>query len=172
MLAGTDASVAGDNHSALHTTGEAGAAVNMIQQWAERCVGIQGGRAIGGGNDARLWSWAKTIAVRLGMLPDSRSGHSPPAHASDHSVRKYVCERREIEGLLRRVEQPSRQRVQGFQVQRLPGSAFSLVQMLSGTVNYRGTLSHSKASPFCKIAPSGVSKYGGMIPALTRGPLS
>ena len=31
------------------------------------------------------------------------------------------------DGFIGRVEQPTSQRVQGFQVQRLPGSAFSLV---------------------------------------------
>ena len=70
----------------LHTTGEPGAAVSAFQQWAERWVGIQGGRVIGGGNDARLGSWVKTIAVRLGMLPQGKSsGHTPPpAHVSGH----------------------------------------------------------------------------------------
>ena len=68
-----------------------------------------------------------------------------------------------IQVLDRRVEQPAHQRVRGVQVQRLPGSAFSLVQTLSGTVNYRGTLPPSGASLLDKIAPSGVSKFGGMV---------
>ena len=79
----------------------------------------------------------------------------------------YECEREKIQMLDRRVEQPARQRVRGVQVQRLPGSAFSLVQMLSGRVNYRGTLPPSGASLRYKIAPSGISKFGGVILAFT-----
>ena len=131
-------------------------------------VGIQGGRAIGGRNDVRLGNWVKTIAVRLGILPER--GTSPwctSAHASSHSVKTYECERETFHVLIRRVEQPARQRVRGFQVQRLPGSAFSLVQMLSGRVNLRGTLPPSGASLLYEIAPSGVSKLGGMVLALS-----
>ena len=97
----------------------------------------------------------KTIEVLLGMLPDcsypglfytprvltegTSSGHTA-AHASKHSVKTYACEKERFHVVDRRFEQPARQRVRGVQVQQLPGSAFSLGQMLSGTVNYRGTL--------------------------------
>ena len=135
---------------ALHTTGEPGAAVSAFQQWAERWVGIRESRAIGGGNDARHGSWVKTIAVRLWMLPEGTNACPTPAHASGHSVKTYECERERLHGSIRRVEQPSRQRVCGFQVQRLPGLAFSLVQMLSGTVNYRGTLAPPRPHYFTR----------------------
>ena len=78
----------------------------MIQQWAERWVGILGGRAIGRENDVRLGSWVKLIAVRLGMLPKGILAigrcHTP-AHASRHSVKMYDCERENIHVLDRRV---------------------------------------------------------------------
>jgi hypothetical protein len=77
-----------------------------------------------------------------------------------------------MDGLIRRVEQPARQRVRGFQVQRLPGSAFSPLQMLPGTVNNRGTLPPSGPSLFHKVDPSGMSKFGSMILAVTGGPVS
>ena len=146
-VTGSGVAVAGDTHRALHTTGEPEAAVSVFQQWAERWVGIQGGRRIGGDNNVRLGSWVETIAVRLGMLPEgTSSGRIPPAHASSHSVKKYGCERGEIDGLIRWVEQPARQRFQGLQVQRLPGPAFSLVQTLSRSVKCRETLPPSGAS--------------------------
>ena len=115
--------------------------------------GIQGGRVIGVGNDVRLGSWANPIVDRLKILPESACRNTrhmcgntrSPAPASGHSVRKYGCERGENDGSIRRVEQPARQRVQGFQVQRLPESAFSLVQVLFGRPNYRWTLSPSGA---------------------------
>ena len=65
-FAGTSV-VTADTRHALHTTGKSGAAVSVFQQWAERWVGIQAGRAIGAGNHAQIGSWVKTIAVRLGM---------------------------------------------------------------------------------------------------------
>ena len=125
MAVARDANV---TNLALLITDKSEAAVGVFKQWAERWVGIQGGRAIGGGNDVRLGSWLKPIAVRLRMLPHlcRRSTchmlgntHSP-APASGHCFKKYGCERGAIDGFVGRVEQPACQRVQGFQVQRLP----------------------------------------------------
>ena len=70
-------------------------------------------------------------------------------------------------GLICWVEQPARQRVREFQVQPPPGSTFSLAHILTGTVNYRWTPPPSGAFSLCKIAPSGVSKFGGMVLVLT-----
>ena len=151
----------------LHTTGTPRAAVSVFQQWAERWVDIQGGPVIGRGIDVRLESWVNTIEVRLGMLPTGSSMGTAPAHASSHSVKTYGSKRREFHVPIRRVEQPARQGVRGFQVQRPPGPAFSQIQMLSRTVTYRGTLAPSGASLLYTIAPSGVSKLGAMILALT-----
>ena len=86
--------------------------------------------------------------------------------------RRIECERVRIHGTIRRVGQPARQRVRGFQVQRLPGSAFSMVPMLSGRVNYRGTLPSSGASLLDKTVPIGDSKFGAMALVPISGHLS